>query len=182
MGQRHGRQRVQSSVHGVRRFSFSATYLDTISRLLSLAGAANVAVSAYTQVYMSAAHRLLRFPEKERSQVCMRLPAREPVVRFERNVHGHPLAGLLLEKLREAFTETKLRTFTHLRMSLCPSPISIILVRMKVGKKETLDRCGDHFTIKDIHLEDPILSVSQVFFLVGCTQRVTEVDHEANLF
>ena len=72
-------------------------FSDTVPRLLGIAGEANDAVSAFTQVHTI----------KERPQVLMRLsPSRrpkqwdsieEPVVLHERNLNGHPLAGLLWE-------------------------------------------------------------------------------------
>ena len=87
-----------------------ARFLDTTARLLGMAREDNEAVSAYTQVHMSDAPRLLRFPEKECPQLWIRLPPRrrreswdsleEPVVPFERNLHGHLVAGLLEKEVR----------------------------------------------------------------------------------
>ena len=83
----------------------AARFLDAISRLLGLAGEANDAVSPYKVVDLCEAPGLLRLPENECPQVWMRLPPsrrpkhwhsiEEPVVRRERNLYGHPLAGLL---------------------------------------------------------------------------------------
>ena len=91
----------------------AAKFLDTISKLLGMAGEANDA-EAYTQVHLSDAPRLLRLLENECPQVWRGLPPSrrpkhwesidEPVVPLERNLHGHPLAGLLLEgKFEEIF-------------------------------------------------------------------------------
>ena len=91
----------------------------TFSRLLGIAGEANDAVSAYTQVLVSEALRLLRIQEKACPQVWIRLPPsrrpnlwdsiEETVVPFERKHKGHPFAGLLLGKKIETGTlETNL--------------------------------------------------------------------------
>ena len=65
------------------------------------------AASAYT-VKLEDAPRLLRIPKSEFPDVWIRLPRRKwpnswsdiknPVVLFERNLYGHPLAGLLWER------------------------------------------------------------------------------------
>ena len=62
------------------------------------------AVSAYTQVKLEDAPRLLKIPESECPDVWIRLPRHkvaktmreieDPVVPLELNLNGHPLAGL----------------------------------------------------------------------------------------
>ena len=92
--------------------------MDIISRLLGCAGQAADAVSAYTQVKMEDAPKLLKIPKAEYPDIGIRLPRlkwpkswssmedpvvplerklyiEEPVVPLERNLSGHPLAGLL---------------------------------------------------------------------------------------
>ena len=66
------------------------------------------AVSAYTQVKMEDAHKLLKFPKSECPDIWIRLPRQkwlkswssieDPVVPLKRNLYGHPLAGLLWER------------------------------------------------------------------------------------
>ena len=83
----------------------AAKIMDTISRLPGCDGQAADAVSAYTQVKMEDAHKLLKIPKSECPDIWIRLPRRkwpkswssmeDPVVPLERNLHGHPLAGLL---------------------------------------------------------------------------------------
>ena len=78
---------------------------DIISRLPGCAGQAADAVSAYTQVRMEDAPKLLKIPTSECPDIWIRLPRHkwpkswssmeDPVVPLERNLHGHPLAGLL---------------------------------------------------------------------------------------
>ena len=110
----------------------AATFLDTMSRRPSMTGEANDAVSAYTQVHMSEAHRLLRPPEKECPQVWIRLPPfrrpqrwdaiQEPVVLLGRTAYGHSLAGVLCERrMGEEHFETQMEKGTYLGMPLRPS-------------------------------------------------------------
>ena len=83
----------------------AATVMDIISRLPGCAGQAADAVSAYTQVKMEDAHKLLKIPKSECPDIWIRLPRHkwpkswssieDPVVSLERNLYGHPLAGLL---------------------------------------------------------------------------------------
>ena len=66
------------------------------------------AVSAYTQVTMEDAHKLLKIPKSECPDIWIRLPRHkwpkswfsmeDPVVPLERNLYGHPSAGLLWER------------------------------------------------------------------------------------
>ena len=82
----------------------AATVMDIISRLPGCAGQAADAVSAYTQVKMEDAHKLFKIPKSECPDIWIRLPRHkwpkswssmeDPVVPLERNLHGHPLAGL----------------------------------------------------------------------------------------
>ena len=82
--------------------------MDIISRLPGCDGQAADAVSAYTQVKMEDAHKLLKIPKSECPDIWIRLPRhkwpkswssmKDPVVPLERNLCGHPLAGLLWEK------------------------------------------------------------------------------------
>ena len=67
-------------------------------------------------------------------------------------------------------------------MSLCLSTISVILDRICGRQKdgsEGREMMGPVWKIlqKDIYLEEPIRSLSQVY--LGCTQREADVDHEA---
>ena len=86
----------------------AAKIMDIISRLLACDGQAADAVSAYTQVKMEDAHKLLKIPKSECPDIWIRLPRHkwpkpwsgmeDPVVPLERNLYGHPLAGLLWER------------------------------------------------------------------------------------
>ena len=82
----------------------AAKVMDIISRLPGCAGQAADAVSANTKVKMEDAHKLLKIPKSECPDICIRLPRHKwpnswsimqnPVVPLERNLYGHPLAGL----------------------------------------------------------------------------------------
>ena len=86
----------------------AAKVMDIISRLLGCAGQAADAVSAYTQVIMEDAPKLLKIPKSECPDIWICLPwhtwpkswssMEDPVVPLERNLYGHPLAGLLWER------------------------------------------------------------------------------------
>ena len=82
--------------------------MDIISRLSDCVRQAADAVSAYTQVKMEDAPKLLKFPKSECPDTWIRLPRHkwpkswssmeDPVVLLERSLYGHPLAGLLWER------------------------------------------------------------------------------------
>ena len=86
----------------------AAKIMDIISRLSGCDGQAADAVSAKTQVKMEDAHKLLKIPKSECPDIWIRLPRHkwpkswssmeDPVVPLERNLYGHPLAGLSLER------------------------------------------------------------------------------------
>ena len=86
----------------------AAKVMDVVARLLDCDGQAADAVSAHTQVKLEDAPRLLKIPKSECPDVWIRLPRHEwprswssiedLVVPLERNLYGHPLAGLLWER------------------------------------------------------------------------------------
>ena len=82
-----------------------AKVMDIISRLLGCEGQAADVVSAYTQVKMEDAPKLLKIPKSECPDIWNRPPRHkwpkswssmeDPVVPLERNLYGHFLAGLM---------------------------------------------------------------------------------------
>ena len=86
----------------------AAKVMDIISRLPGCAGQAADAVSADIQVKIEDAPKLLKIPKSECPGIWIRLPrhnwpkswssVEDPVVPLERNLHGHPLEGLLWER------------------------------------------------------------------------------------
>ena len=85
----------------------AAKVMDVIARLPGCAGQTADAVSAYTQVKMEDAPSLLQIPKSECPDIWIRLPKHkcpkswssmeDPVVPLQRNLYGHPSAGLLWE-------------------------------------------------------------------------------------
>ena len=71
--------------------------MDIISRLLGCAGQAADAVSAYTQVKMEDAPNLLKIPKIGMSRHLDSSTTTQMAL-LERNLCGHPLAGLLWER------------------------------------------------------------------------------------
>ena len=86
----------------------AAKVTDIISRLPGCAGQAADAVSAHTQVVMEHAPKLLKIPKSVCPDIWIRPPRHkwtkswssmeDPVVLLERNLYGHPLAGLSWER------------------------------------------------------------------------------------
>ena len=85
----------------------AAKVMYIISRLPGCAGQAADAASAYTQVKKEDAPKLLKIPKSECPDIWIRLPRHkwprswysmeDPVVPLERNLQGHPLAGMVWE-------------------------------------------------------------------------------------
>ena len=107
----------------------AAKVLDTVLRVPGMSGEANDAVSAYTQVKMSDASRLLARPVTECPTVWIGLPRNrrpkhldnidDPMVPWERNLYGHPLAKLHWERrLEEVLLQESWRKRTQLRLTL----------------------------------------------------------------
>ena len=81
----------------------TAAKIMDISRLPGCDGQAADAISAYTQVNMEDAHKLLKIPKSECPDIWIRLPRHkcpkswssmeDPGVPLERNLYGHPLTG-----------------------------------------------------------------------------------------
>ena len=86
----------------------AARVMDIISRLPGCDGQAADAVTAHTQVKMEDAPKLFKIPKSECPDIWIRLPRHtwpkswfsmeDPVVPLERNLYGHPLAGLSCER------------------------------------------------------------------------------------
>ena len=86
----------------------AAKIMDIISRLPGCDGQAADAVSAFSQVKMEDAHKLLKIQKSECPDIWIRLPRHKwpkiivqygrPSRSLERNLYGHPLAGLLWER------------------------------------------------------------------------------------
>ena len=102
--------------------------MDVIARLPGCVGQAADAVSAYTQVKMKDAPKLLKIPTSEGPDFGMRLRQNWPkqwsniedlVVLLERNVYEHPVAGLLWERPFERFARKPIIIGTLMAIDTC---------------------------------------------------------------
>ena len=107
----------------------AAKIMDIISRLPGCPRQAADAISAHTKVKMEDAPKLLKIPKSECPDVWIRLPRHkwpkswssmeDPVVPLERNVYGHSVAGLSVERQFEKILLKHGKS--KLGMSLCSS-------------------------------------------------------------
>ena len=112
----------------------AAKVMDIISSLPGCAGQAADAES--TQVKMEDAPKLLKIPKSECPDIWIRLPRQkwpkswssmeDPVVPLERNLYGHPLAGLLWERQFEKFS-------VGTRMGECSKLVEFLFVNRRKG-------------------------------------------------
>ena len=144
----------------------AAKIMDIISRLPGCDRQAADAVSAYTQVKMEDAPKLLNIPKSECPDFWIRLPRHkwpkswssieDPVVPLERNLYGHPLAGLLWERQFEnihwdtvgrrfpignAYSYTVKKGYSYLCLWMTSNWLE---------RNRTLIRCGHYSTKKSI--------------------------------
>ena len=159
----------------------AAKIMDIISRLPGCDGQAADAVSAYTQVKMEDAHKLLKIPKSECPDICIRLPRHnwpkswssmeDPVVPLERNLYGHPLAGLSWERQFEKKTfEVRLGEGFQLGF------LSVYVDDIKLaGKKQNLDPMWKVLN-KEVDLEEPTSFLDHEN--LGCTQRPCKISKD----
>ena len=169
----------------------AAKIMDIISRLPSCDGQAADAVSAYTQVKMEDAHKLLKIPKSGCPDIWIRLPRHrwtkswssmeDPVVPLERNLYGHALAGLLWER---QFEKVLLKhggekipngecLFVHRERGLF---LSVYVDDIKLaGKKHIFDPMWKVLN-KEVDLGEPTSFFDHVY--LGCTQRQCEISKD----
>ena len=162
----------------------AAKVMDIIFRLPGCSGQATDAVSAYTQVKMEDAPSLVKMPKSECPDIWIRLPRHkwpkswssmeDPVVPLERNLYGHPLAGLLWER---QFENVLLEhgwekvpnwecLFVNREKGLF---LSVHVDDIKLaGKKQNIDPMWK-VLMKDVDLGEPTSFLDHVY--LGCTQR-----------
>ena len=133
---------------------------------------------------MEDAHKLLKIPKSEGPDIWIRLPRHkwpkswssmeDPVVPLERNLYGHPLAGLLWERQFEKFLLKhgweKIPNweclFVHREKGLF---LSVYVDDTKLtGKKQNLDPMWEVLN-KEVDLGEPTSFLDHVY--LGCTQR-----------
>ena len=168
----------------------AAKVMDIISRLPGCAGQAADAVSAYTQVKMEDAPNLLKIPKSECPDILIRLRHKWPkswsnmehsVVPLERNLYGHPLAGLLWER---QFEKILLKhgwekipnwecLFVHREKGLF---LSVYVDDIKLsGKKQNLDPMWKVLN-KEVYFENQHLSL--IMYTWDCPHRQCEISED----
>ena len=161
----------------------AAKMMDIISRLPGFDGQAADAVSAYTQVKMEDAHKMLKnsklgvsrhLDASTTTQMAKIVVMEDPVIPLERNLYGHPLAGLLWER---QFVNILLKhgwekipnwecLFVHRKKALF---LSVYVDDIKLaGKKQNIDPMWKVLN-KEVDLGEPTSFLDHVY--LGCTQR-----------
>ena len=140
---------------------------------------------------MEDAPKLLKIPKSECPDIWVRLPrhkwpkswssVEDPVVPFERNLYGHPLAGLLWERQfekillkygwekvsnRECLCVNRAR---GLFLSVCVDSIEL------ASKTESIDPMWKVLN-KEVDLGEPTSFLDHVY--LGCTQRQCEINKD----
>ena len=171
----------------------AATFLDAMSKLLGMAGETSDAISAYTQVTMTEAPRLLRMPKEECPEMWIRIPPRQIPTGGD-NIEdpsgtcwkklmwsptGRPCLG---KKIWRSDIRKRMGgkyqlgecLYVHKKLGFF-SPVYVDDIKM-VGKEQ---HNGPMWTIlqKEIDLEYPTPVIDQVY--LGCTQREAMVDPQA---
>ena len=151
-------------------FTEQAKVMDIMSRMPGCSGQAADAVSAYTQIKMEDAPKLLQVPKSECPDIWIRLPRHQwhkswssmedPVVPLQRNPYGHLLAGLLwerqFEKILSKYGWEKVSNwdclFVHREKGLF---LSVYVDDKKwAGKKHNIDRMWKILN-KEVELGEP---------------------------
>ena len=126
----------------------AAKVINIISRLPGCAGRAADAVSAHAQVRMEDAPTIFEIPKSECPDIWIRLPKHkwpkswssmeDPVFPSERNLYGHPVAGLLWERQFEKVPlETRLGKGSKLGMFIRKKSEKGALLVCVCGRDET---------------------------------------------
>ena len=168
-----------------------AKVMDIKSRPPGCTGQAADAVSAYTQVKMEDAPKLLKIPQMEDAPDIWIRPPRhkgpksrssmeDPVIPLERNIF-HPLTGLLWERqfekilLQHGWEKVPYWkcSFVHcekgLFLSVCVDDIKL------AGKKQNIDPMWI-VRNKEVDLGEPTSFLDHVY--LGCTQRQCEMSKD----
>ena len=171
--------------------AWNLTKVKSKKQVIEEARTSGATVSAYTQVKMEDAHKLLKIPKSECPEMWIRLPRHkwpkswssmeDPVVPVERNLYGHPLAGLLWER---QFEKILLKhgwekipncecLFVHLEKGLF---LSVYVDDIKLaGKKHNIDPMWKSLN-KEVDLGEPTSFLDHVY--LGCTQRQCQVSQD----
>ena len=171
----------------------AAKVMDIISRLPACDGQAADAVSAYAQVKMEDAPKLLKVPKSECPDIWIRLPRHKwpkswssmegPVVPLERNRYGHLLAGLpwerqfekvLLEHGRENVSNWEC-FFVHCAKKKSFSYLCMWMTSNWLERKQNIDPMWKVLSKED-DLGEQTSFLDHVY--LGCTQRQCEISKD----
>ena len=162
----------------------AAKIMDIISRLPGCDGQAADAVSAYTQVKMEDAHKLLKIPKSECPDIWIRLPRHKwpkSWSSMERNLCGHLLAGLLwerqFEKILLKYGWEKVSNWecllVHREKGLF---LSVYVDDIKLaGKKQNIDSMWKVLN-QEVDLGEPTSFLDHVY--LECTQGQCQVSKD----
>ena len=165
----------------------AAKVIDIISTLPGCDGQAADAISAYTQVKKGRSSKINKIPKSECPDIWIRLPRHkwpkswssmeDPVVLIERNLYGHPLAGLLWERQFE-------KVLLELGWEKVPnwgcffqrekglfSSVYVDDIKL-AGKKQNIDPMWKLLN-KEVDLGEPTSFLDHVY--LGCTQPKTNL-------
>ena len=139
----------------------------------------------YTQVKMEDAPKLLKMPKSECPDIWIRLPRHQwskswssmedPVVLLERNLYGHPLAGLLWERqFEKVLLELSWEClFVNRARGLF---LSVYVDDIKLaGKTESIEPTWK-IHMEDVDLGEPTSFLDRV--CAGCTQRECNISND----
>ena len=140
---------------------------------------------------MDDAHKLLKIPKSECPDIWIRLPRHkwpkswssmeDPVVPLERNLYGHPLAGLLWERqFEKVLLKHGLEKFPNWECLFVHREkgffLSVYVDDIKLaGKKHSIDPMWKLLN-KEVDLGEPTSFLDHVY--LGCTQRQCEVSKD----
>ena len=157
----------------------AAKVMDIISRLLGCAGQAADAVSVCSQEKMEDAPKLLKNPKSECPDIWIRLPRHkwheswssmeDPVVPLERNLYGHPLAGLLWERQFEILIEVRLgegfplgNAYSYIVKKGLFLSVNVDDIKL-AGKKQNINPVWK-LLIKEVDLGEPTSFLDHVYW------------------
>ena len=167
----------------------AAKVMDVVARLLDCDGQAADAISAYTQVKRRMLKKLLNTPKSECPDIWIRLPKHkwtksweyieDPVVPLERNLYGHPLAGLLWERqVEKALLElgwvkvpNRECLLVHRKQKLF---LSVCVDDIKMAGRSRILAPMWKKLMKDVDIEEPTSFLDHVFFVLHSTEMQTQ--------
>ena len=161
----------------------AAKVMDILSTLPGCSGQTADAVSAKTKVKKEDASSLFKIPKSECPDIWIRLPkhkwaksrssAEDPVVPLERNLHGHPLAGLQWERQFEKVLSE--HGWEQVPQKKDYSSLCMLTIYNWQAKQKTWNRLGKFWWKTLIWKNQPH---SSTHVCLGCTQRECTISHD----